>query len=247
MDGTISHFAETPEAAIVTPRNRDLLSTLVMMLPLVSVVSGRAVRDLYHRIAIPGIVCIGNHGLETWINGERHIDETVRRYRPSIVAAIEELQSNLTVGMWIEDKYATATLHYRMTPNPHETQRKLAPLMQEIAERHGLVTHGGNRLFELRPPVNKNKGTALEKLVTDYDLDAVLYIGDDLTDVDALKVAHELRIAHQCYGVGIGVMSKDNPSGSEISAVADVVANGVQDVEHLLGWLAEAVCEAKIS
>lgn len=246
MDGTISHIAETPEAAIVTPRNRELLGMLVLTLPLVAAISGRAVRDLQQRIAISGVVCVGNHGLEHWVDGKRVVDDSVRSYRRSIAAALDELRTKLTVGMWIEDKYATASVHYRMTPDPEKAKRELAPIMEDIAATYGLVTHPGHRLYELRPPIQENKGTALRKLVKTYDLDAVMYIGDDLTDIDAIKVAHDLRESKQCYGVGVGVISDGNENRLAVQEASDVIAHNVADVEALLQWLMSTLSKQKL-
>lgn len=245
MDGTISHITETPEAAIVTPRNRELLSVLVLTLPLVAAISGRAVRDLQQRIAISGVVCIGNHGLEQWVDGKRVVDDSVRSYRRSIAAALDELRTKMTVGMWIEDKYATASIHYRMTPNPDKAKQELAPIMDDIAATYGLVTHAGHRLFELRPPIQINKGTALRKLVRQHNLDAVLYIGDDLTDINAIQAAHDLRESKTCYGVGVGVIADINEHRLEVQAASDVVATSVPDVEGLLNWLMDTLSKQR--
>jgi trehalose 6-phosphate phosphatase len=247
MDGTLSHIAETPEAAFVTPRNRELLGTLVLMLPLVSVVSGRAARDLNQRVAVPGVIYVGNHGLERWVDGSRVLDDRVRGFRSSIAAALDEIRPHLTVGMWIEDKYATASIHYRMTPQPDKASEILQPLLAEIAERHYLVTHNGNRLIEIRPPIEANKGTALNELTDEYDLDAVLYIGDDITDIDALNAARELRKTRSCYGIGIGVMNNDNVHSDAVVQASDAVATSVSDVEDLLAWLVTMLSKERVS
>jgi trehalose 6-phosphate phosphatase len=241
MDGTISHIAETPEAAVVTPRNRQLLGTMVLILPLVAAVSGRSARDLQARVAVPGVVYVGNHGLERWENGGRTINENVRQYRKSLAAALDELRPKLTVGMWIEDKYATASIHYRLTPNPEKAAQELDPFIQEVVNRYGLKVNAGRRLFEIRPPIDANKGTAVEDLVNEYALDAVIYIGDDLTDVDAMQKAQELRAQDQCKAVTIGVIPTSTENDTEIEksvrAVSDVLAKDVTDVEAFLSWL----------
>jgi len=224
MDGTISYITETPEAAVVTPRNRDLLGNFVLILPLVAAISGREVHDLHKKIAIEGMTYIGNHGLD-W-QGSNGMDEDAyhaEAYRPSVQEAIEEIEPHLTVGMWVENKGTTASVHYRMTPKPDIAGETLAPLVKDVAEKHGLLTHPGHRLFELRPPINVNKGTALRKLVEKFHLEAVIYIGDDITDLDALKVAHDMRHQHSCYGVGIGVINPQSHAEKEIKAVADVL------------------------
>ncbi len=248
MDGTISHIAETPEAAVVTPRNRQLLGTMVLMLPLVAAVSGRSARDLQARVAVPGVVYIGNHGLERWENGGRTINENVRQYRRALAAALDELRPKMTVGMWIEDKYATASIHYRLTPNPEKAVQQLDPIIQDVVSRHGLKVNSGRRLFEIRPPIEANKGTALEELVDEYKLDAVIYLGDDLTDVDAMQKARELRTEDRCKAVNVGVVPTATDGDTEIEktvrGASDMIVKDVNDVEAFLGWLLNKLSES---
>ncbi|NDJ87356.1 MAG: trehalose-phosphatase [Chloroflexi bacterium] len=245
MDGTISYFAETPEAAVVTPRNRQLLGTIVLMLPMVAAISGRSARDLQARIAIPGMVYVGNHGLERWENGGRVLNENVRQYRKALAAALDEIRPHLTIGMWIEDKYATASIHYRLTPKPEEAAAKVEYLVKDIAAHHGLHANKGRRLFEIRPPIEANKGTALAELVQEYNLDAVIYMGDDMTDVDAMEMALQLKQRNVCHATTVGVVPREITEHSEIAeairAVSDVLVDDVSDVEVFLGWFLDAL------
>lgn len=248
MDGTISHVAETPEAAVVTPKNRKILSTIVLMLPLVATVSGRSARDLHSRVAIPGMVYVGNHGLERWQNGGRVLNDYVRRYRKALVSALDELRPHLTVGMWIEDKYATASVHYRLTPRPEESAQHLESLIGEIVEKYGLRANAGRRLFEIRPPIDANKGTALSELFNEYQLDAVLYLGDDITDIDAMKMNRKLRDTTGCYSVNIGVIPDDGDEeqrniSAALREVADVYVRDVNEVEQFFDWLLDSICK----
>jgi trehalose-phosphatase len=93
-------------------------------------------------------------------------------------------------------------------------------------------------VFELRPPIQSNKGTAFYHLVQQYRLDAAVYLGDDTTDADALRMARQLRQAGTCYALGLGVASDHTPSVVRDSA--DLMINGVQDVEAFLSWLLNA-------
>ncbi|MBN2469850.1 MAG: trehalose-phosphatase, partial [Anaerolineae bacterium] len=63
VDGTISPIVDDPDAARVTPRNRELLAALAGHLALVAVVSGRAAGDVQARVNLPDLVYVGNHGL----------------------------------------------------------------------------------------------------------------------------------------------------------------------------------------
>ena len=139
------------------------------------------------------------------------LNENVRQYRKAIKAALDELRPHLTVGMWIEDKYATASVHYRMTPRPDQVPDTLKPLIDNIVNRYGLKFSEGRYVFEIRPPIETNKGTALAEIVEEHNLEAVIYLGDDLTDVDAMKMARQLREIETCQAIAVGVIPEQYP------------------------------------
>jgi trehalose 6-phosphate phosphatase len=250
MDGTVSHVAETPEAAVVTPRNRKTLSTLVLLLPLVATVSGRSARDLHSRVAIPGMVYVGNHGLERWQDGGRILNHDVRKYRKALVSALDELRPNLTVGMWIEDKYATASVHYRLTPRPDEAMTKLEPIINEITTKYGLRANKGRRLFEIRPPIEANKGTAINELFREYELDAIIFLGDDVTDIDAMKMNRRLRDTTGIMTLNVGVIPDEydddhHDTIEQLREASEVYVRDVTDNEQLLSWMLDEVCKLR--
>jgi trehalose 6-phosphate phosphatase len=93
-------------------------------------------------------------------------------------------------------------------------------------------------VFELRPPVDINKGTVLAQLVRQHALNAAVFLGDDTTDADALAVARRLRRDGTCYTVGIGVASAHTPPS--VHENADLLLPDVQAVESFLDWLLNA-------
>lgn len=239
MDGTISPIVPDPDAAQVTPRSRALLKALQPCLALVAVVSGRAADDVRARVATPGVLCVGNHGLEVWSDGEVKLTPEAAPYRPAIEAAIRDVQGRIAVpGMLLEDKGPTVSIHYRQVDDPEAVARTFRPVVAEIADRHGLTFFEGRMIFELRPPVAINKGTAFRQLVHNHRLEAAVFLGDDITDVDALRMARRLREQGACYALGLGVESAGTPS--EVSEAADLVAEGVSGVEAFLAWLLDA-------
>lgn len=237
MDGTISHIVANPEDAVVTPRNYELLQQLREKLTLVSVVSGRSVRSVTTRLDLPGIVYIGNHGLERCVNGQVRHSFNIDRFRPMLKASAEKLKQIPLYGIQVEDKGATVTLHYRQTEDTQQTRYQLLPIVQKIAAQHNLEYFEGRMIFELCPPVEANKGSAFEELVNEFSLDSAIYIGDDTTDLTALKMAQQLRLERTCYAIGVGVMSENSPAG--LAKEADLLASGVPDVENLLAWILE--------
>lgn len=237
MDGTISPIVANPEDAVVTPRNYELLQQLRKKLTLVSVVSGRTVRSVTSRLSLPGIVYIGNHGLERCVDGQVRHSFNIDRFRPMLKASAEELQQIPLDNIQVEDKGATVTLHYRQTEDTQQTRDQLLPVVQKIAARHNLEYFEGRMIFELCPPVEANKGSAFEELVHEFSLDSAIYVGDDTTDINALKMAQQLRLERTCFAIGVGVISENSPAG--LIKEADLLASGVPDVENLFTWILE--------
>jgi trehalose 6-phosphate phosphatase len=238
VDGTISPIVNDPDAARVSPANRQHLAALQARLALVAVISGRAAADVQARVGLPGVVYVGNHGLERWHAGQVSLAPEVAAHRPALAAAAQAAARLAVPGVQVEDKGATVSVHYRRTPDPASAAATLRPALEAITTRHGLALFQGRMVFELRPPLDINKGTALRQLVNEHRLDAALYLGDDTTDIDALVMARHLREAATCYGVGLAVESAGTPGA--VLAAADA---GVSGVESFLSWLLSA-CSA---
>ncbi len=110
--------------------------------------------------------------------------------------------------------------------------------MQSIAEKHGLHLTQGRMVFEFRPPVKIDKGTAFEELVKTYQLEAAFYLGDDTTDVAVFLAARRLRETGQCLAYGLGVESQGTPQA--VLTEADYLVQEVAGVESFLDWLSKA-------
>lgn len=239
VDGTISPIVDQPDEATITPRNKALLAELSEHIALVAAVSGRSATDIRQRINLSNVVYIGNHGFERWDDGEIQPMVNIDQFLPALQEARQAIESQSPSGMWVEDKGPTLSVHYRQTANPTETKECFKPILHEIAAEHELNLFEGRMIFELRPPVKCNKGTALAQLVDEFHLNGVLFMGDDVTDVDALNTLHTLRRHHPLLAVGVGVFSDDMPS--EVAEAADCLADGVTGVEALLAWLVNEV------
>lgn len=244
MDGTLSPIVPVPSDAAPTERNRELLQQLNQHLALVAVVSGRAADDVRQRVGLPQLVYAGNHGLERWHDGAIEVAPAVEPYLSNLQAAIDDIKPQMPDGMWIEDKRATLSLHYRDVQNPAESADVFQPTLENIAEEHDLRVFRGRMIFELRPPLDMNKGTVFKQLIKEHHLEAALYIGDDTTDADALKMAQTLRRESVCYALAIGVESDETPD--PVRDNADMMTRGVQDVEALLDWLLNCACHDEV-
>jgi len=238
IDGTLSHIADTPADARVTERNKHLLGKLLRHLDVVAAVSGRAAADAYKMVDVPGVLYIGNHGMERMQGTEVDILPEVRRFRPKVDEVMGKLQNMHLPGVIIEDKYVSLSVHYRQAEDPQAMGEKLRPTIKNLCYNHDLSFHEGRMVFEVRPGISLNKGTALETLAREYDLHGLVFIGDDTTDVDAMRAARRLRINNECYAISLGVDSPETPDA--VRDNADLIVQGVEGVEEFLSWLLRA-------
>ena len=246
IDGTISLIAPTPKAASVSEEARTALRRLADRLDVVGVVTGRAAADAEAMLCVPRVLHIGNHGLEQRHAGVTTVNAvaaTVAKDMAGALGAIESTASKIGVkdGIIYENKVLTSSIHYRLAPDQdavHEVLLQLAT--SEAAERNLRVTEG-RMVIELRPPVPINKGTAVERVVADVGLRGLVFLGDDVTDVDAFRTVKRLREEGGLCGATVAVVAPEtNP---EVMMSADVAVHGVDSCIRLLLELAESLEE----
>lgn len=239
FDGTLSPIVSNPDDARATERNRTALQALLKRLSLVAFVSGRAVNDLRARANLPGAVYVGNHGMEKLTSDGIIVLPQVTAARPAFDLVLAEIGRIEIDGLRMEDKRVSLSLHYRNTADPEAVAAQLSPVLETLTEQHGLRLHRGRMVFEIRPPFEINKGTALKDLIETYKLTAVVFIGDDTTDADAMRVARQMRESSVCHVIAVGVESDETPP--VVLESADVLTEGIEGVEDLLEWWVESV------
>lgn len=244
VDGTISALAPTPSDALVSVDFRDTLRRLARRLDVVAVISGRAVRDVRSMVDIPELVYIGNHGMEQLHANEVRRNPDVEQYRPHLDKVLEALRRELAGirGVLVEDKGSSASVHFRLTESPDEIG---ATIRQHVIRLAGpLRVTEGKMVVELRPPVDVTKGTAVRTLIAERDLRGVMYLGDDITDIDALLAVKNVKKQANdrlVSGLGVAVIGPDTP-GSVVAA-SDVTVEGIDGVYRLLQGIADALEE----
>ena len=238
VDGTIALITDTPEETTVSHRCRSALSILVSRLALVAVLTGRGARLARDMVDVDGAVYRGNHGMETWRDGRLEVRDEAIEHAPAIHAIAERLRrSPAAPGLLVEDKGVSASLHYRLSPEP---ERARALILEELArspEAKGMVITEGKLVVEVRPPVRVDKGTSLTELAHEHGLRSMICLGDDTTDVDAFVALHALAAEGACDGLAIGVLGSDNTPAA-VEREADLLLRGVGEVEELLEWMA---------
>ena len=234
IDGTISEIVPCPDKATVSAVCRQRLAVLAKKLSLVAAISGRPASVARDMLGVDGVVYVGNHGLEQWRNGVVHYVEGLSEYPSKVVAAIEKLKELLSEeGILFENKGLSLSIHYRNSPDRECTRNLIIENLAASAVSRDFRIHTGKMVIELRPPVDVNKGTAVEALVGSYKLKGGIYLGDDITDVDAFAALRRLRFR----GVTVAVIGEDSPR--ELETESDFTLNGVHDVELFLTWLAD--------
>ena len=194
VDGTLAPIAPRPALARVPDDTRRVLAELVTR-PDVSVVlvSGRAADDARRLVGVDRLWTIGNHGAELMDpDGNVTVDPAVARYAEPMARVAHALDPALSEfqGAFLENKTWTLSIHYRLSDDAIVPQ--LRSFVRDVAERNGLVATEGKRVFEIRPPVNVDKGTAIQRLAEQlgaFSADAsLLFAGDDATDEDAFQI-----------------------------------------------------------
>ena len=237
LDGTLLPIGQDPGYSKFPAENRDLLIQLRDLTPLVAIISGRGAGNLAARVGIPGLVYVGNHGLERWVGGKGVVPDDAAEFIQRVDKAAFELTHDLWPGMQVEDKGITLSLHYRQVEDPDAARAFFLPRAEEVAADTGLVVFEGRRIIELRPPLPLNKGSAFQALVREYELTSAVFLGDDTTDVSAFQMARELREEGVCTSYSLGVVNKESPP--DVAAHADGTVSSVGKVTSFLGWCVE--------
>jgi len=253
FDGTLAPIVEDPAAAApldgVPESLRDLRDADRIA---VGLVSGRALADLRERAGVSGVHFAGNHGLELQEPADA-ADASASGREGSSDADIEGSDADVEVhpaaesaadaigvvaedaaarlngvdGARVEDKRVTATVHYRgVDADDVPTVERAVREAVDDAEADLRIT-SGKKIFEIRPDVDWDKGSAVEwlrdRLVPEGEDWLAVYVGDDVTDEDAFRELGD--------GVGIAVGREETD--------ADHAIPDPEAVRALARWVAE--------
>lgn len=240
IDGTLAPIVENAADARVPERTRQLLAEIARRYGVVACVSGRRASEARAMVAIGTISYLGSHGAEVLRAGwtEPVVDQEIEDWAERIHDFAREADTAdlRRRRVRLEDKGAIVAFHWRGAPD-EEAARAAIDAIATRAQDAGLRTHWGRKVLEVRPPVRIDKGAGIESFLADTDVDVALYVGDDVTDLDAfhalVRLADEGRISK---AIRVGVRSEEGPS--EITAEADLVLEGTDGVIELLTALA---------
>lgn len=237
IDGTLSPIAPTPNSAQLAPGAAEALAILRDQLDVVAVVSGRSARDAQALVGVPGILVVGNHGLESITDLGLAIHPDAEAAAPRMQLALAELTQRIEgqvelAGVLVEDKGASASIHYRLTSDRDLAHDLLTSWAEEIAGPLGLKVTHGRMVVELRPPVAVNKGAAIRWIVDQFALEGMLFFGDDVTDIDGFDEAKRLRSERGLASWSIAVA--DPEARPDVVEAADAAVESVEACVALL-------------
>jgi trehalose 6-phosphate phosphatase len=243
IDGTLAPIVENAADACVPEPTRQLLAALSRAYGLVGCISGRRASDARAMVAIGAIPYVGSHGAELLRTGwtESELDPELQDWQTRITAFRREFQKpdehrNL---IRIEDKGPILAFHWRGSSD-EQSAREAVDSIAEHATSRGFDVHWGRKVMEVRPPVNFGKGNGVQTLLDGRSWNAVLYAGDDITDLDAFHVLRKLHDEGEIPSVVcVGVRSDDGPP--QIADEADLVVDGTDGMRDLLTVLADAL------
>ncbi len=202
FDGTLTPIAGRPAEAVLSPEVREKICAMTTKSAFsVGIISGRSLPEIKAMVQMDGIYYAGNHGMEIEGPGMSYIDPVALEEQPRLKQLAGELHEALDgiAGVIIEDKNLSLSVHYRLVKVGQE--KEVARIFQEVTApmvQAGRVrATSGKKVWEVRPPVDWNKGEAVEtirrkagKLISAGE-SLTIYLGDDTTDEDAFRVVHQ--------------------------------------------------------
>ena len=198
-DGTLSPIALRPELASLPAKTREVLSRLNLNDKFeVGIISGRSLADIKALVGLEGLAYAGNHGLELECSKGSFVHPAAVSARPRLKKIYSRLAPKLAEinGVIVEDKGFSLSVHYRLVEK--SAVERVKTLFREVIEapRKGgevRVTEG-KKVIEVRPPVDWDKGRAVEWLLGHYRVESplVIFAGDDVTDEDGFKFVNQI-------------------------------------------------------
>jgi trehalose 6-phosphate phosphatase len=247
FDGTLSPIVEDPASATIHPDAPVALGDLAPHVRAVVVITGRPARqvvELGHleelADSLPDhahLAVMGQYGQERWDSTSRAFTSPeppagLRTFREELPALLAEQDAGDAL---IEEKGLAVAVHTRPLPDAKEAFARLAVTLAAAAERHDLHLEPGRLVLEVRS-AGMHKGIALREALETYGGEGVVFVGDDLGDLEAFQAVADLRE----HGMPSLLVCSSSDEQEALAELADVVVEGPAGVVDLLEGLAAA-------
>lgn len=209
-DGTLAELVSHPDLATPHPDSVKALTDLAL-LPNVSVlvVSGRRLDDLRRFVGeIPGLALLGEHGSDDGSTVDSRIDEL----SAPVLAELERIASTVPAS-WVEVKRYAGAFHHRNS-DPELAAAAVERIREWSQDRDEVIVTEGKRVIEVSV-TDRHKGHAVELARRQVDADAVVFIGDDVSDEEVFATLGK-------GDVGVKVGPGDTKAGYRVTDVEGV-------------------------
>lgn len=225
------------DRAVPLPGATTVLARLAERFALVAVISGRPVEYLIRNLAGAGATrLVGLYGMERGhaATGDVQRVAAAEPWERPLSDAADAAEAAAPLGLVVERKGLAVTLHFRSAPDLEGWANRFT---EATARRTGLVVHPGKRSFELRPPVETDKGTVVRELAE--GMESVCFLGDDVGDLPAFAELARMRAEGERVTLSVAVDSAETPPA--LVEAADLVVPGPPAALDLLRTLAGGV------
>lgn len=192
LDGTLIDFAPTPDGVVVPAGLIATLQALKLRLGgALAIITGRPVAQV--DALLPGVAfaVAGEHGGALRPAPGAEVERGVYPPVPEGWLRRARMVVGAHPGTLLERKANGVALHFRKRPNSGPALRDLAERL--VAELPSHAVLAGNMVWEVRPR-GVDKGRAVEALMAraPFAGRVPLFVGDDVTDEDAIRAAREM-------------------------------------------------------
>ncbi|MBD0861661.1 trehalose-phosphatase [Gordonia sp. zg691] len=188
-DGCVSPIVSRPEDAVPNPASvAALVAAAELPDTAVAVVSGRerAVLAGLSGLVAP-VTLVGSHGSEFESGFAVEVTDSARALLTQLIDELDSIAADFP-GTTVEVKPASTVLHVR-NASPADGDTALERVRTGPASKPGVHITEGKSVIELAV-IETSKGHALDTLRERLDCDAVIYLGDDVTDEKAFAHLH---------------------------------------------------------
>jgi trehalose 6-phosphate phosphatase len=224
FDGTLAPISSDRHAVKVPAGTLQWLAELAKQAPC-AIVSGRALADVAVRINgyVPHV--IGNHGIESPLTSRTVLLEAERTCADWHHQLKGTLDAMAMLGVELEDKRYSLTVHLRHAHNPGEAGVNALAALRRLKPAPLLIE--GKFSINALPPGLGGKGQATLALMNHLGRTGLFYIGDEKTDETVFALSNAVTM-----GVRVG-----RQDGSR----AGFYLHGQAEVEELLRLLVECM------
>jgi trehalose 6-phosphate phosphatase len=217
LDGTLAPIVAEP-GDIRVPES--ILAELIILnkRASVAIITGRSRHDAMLHLGFIPQYLIGNHGADGLPGLEAQEKEFLRLAENWEAQLKAMLSAAVHLGLSIENKGATVSIHYRNYPGDDAVPSLLIDTIEKLSPRPRRI--GGKCVENLIPRKAPDKGVAILHLMHHTGYPKGFFVGDDKTDEDVFELPGD-----HIFTVRVG---------NEVKTRARYVLHNQQEISRLL-------------